>query len=97
MVISYSLHPIIDTDNYIIKYPFPQYPMVYSIVTGNLLLGNKIYNYLENKDILGFIDNYIISDTMDEEIFKNFNSEEEYKEFIFAADMFRNQINKSIN
>ncbi len=90
MAIAYKLHPLFVSDNYHVRYPFPQYPMVFSESTYYVLVGTKIHklcpeNYL---NIFGFIDDYLIAGTINEEIFKNFNSEEEYREFIYSAKKF---------
>jgi len=90
--ISYSLHPLVDTSNYIIKYLFPGgCPMVYNKNSNMIMIGNDIKPYAE--DDLAFIDDYLIAETVNDELFKNFNSIDEYKEFILCASDFRDKIN----
>lgn len=94
-VLSYKLHPLFDTSDFIIKYPFPQgCPMIYSKFDNMILIGDESKPYEESN--FDFIDDYIYGEAVNDELFKNFNSIDEYKEFILAASKFRDEVNDCI-
>lgn len=94
LVVSYKLHPMFNTDDYVVKYPFPYgYPIIYNKVTRNVLMGNKVVNR-DEPNLFGFVDDYLYADTVNDEIFKHFNSIEDYAEFIYATEEFRSEIMK---
>ena len=94
LVLSYYLHPMFNTSDYIFKYPFPHgFPIVYNTVTKKLLLGAVVTDIDSGKPF-GFVDDYLIAESVDDNIFKNFSSIDDYKEFIYAADDLRKAIKK---
>lgn len=94
LIMSYKLHPMFNTDDYVIKYPFPYgYPIVYNKVTNNILIGDKVVNR-DEPNVFGFVDDYLYADTVNDEIFKHFDSIENYAEFIYATDNFRTEVMK---
>ena len=94
LVMSYKLHPMFNSDDYIIKYPFPYgYPIVYNKITNNVLLGGKVVNKNE-PNLFGFVDDYLYADTVNDDIFKHFDSIANYAEFIYATNEFRSEIMK---
>ena len=94
LVISYKLHPMFDTDDYVIKYPFPYgYPIVYNKVTRNILMGSKVMS-IDEPNLFGFVDDYLYAETVNDDIFKHFDSIENYIEFIYATEEFRSEIMK---
>ena len=93
LIVSYRLHPMFNTNDYIIKYPFPYgYPMIFNKKTRNILMGSKVVNITENSAVFGFIDDYLYADTVNDEIFKHFDSIENYIEFIYAANDFKTSV-----
>lgn len=94
LVVSYKLHPMFDTDDYIIKYPFPYgYPIVFNKATNNILIGDKVVNR-DEENVFGFVDDYLYAETVNDEIFKHFDSIANYAEFIYATEAFRTEIMK---
>lgn len=94
LVVSYKLNQMFNTDDYVVKYPFPYgYPIVYNKITRNVLIGDKVVNR-DEANLFGFVDDYLYADTVNDEIFKHFNSIEDYAEFIYATQEFRSEIMK---
>ena len=93
MLISYKLHPLIDTSDYILNYVYPTFPMVYSKIDNMMLFGDKVLPYDEKDDIFDFVDNYLVSETIDEKLYEKVeSSKEKYKELVYAAKKFNEDI-----
>ena len=95
-VLSYKLLSFLNTDDFIIKYPFPA---VYNCIyyKGTVFLNGKIVKYEDADSELEFVHEYYSTGKINESINEKCSSEEEYLEVMYAITDFRYRMTEQYN
>ena len=98
-VLTYALLDFVDTNGFIIKYPFPAIMnCVYNYPDNMIFINGKVKPYDEHDlEEFDFVDDYIYSGKINDELFKKCSSIEEYEELVYSVRDFNDRIQELLN